>query len=137
MTTPDTPPIACALAPGDYMARLAWIAELTGDGLRRTERRDLELELHYAVETADRVREMVRKERACCAVLTFDLQETSEEIRLIIRAPEEARGAVDLLFAAFAAMKKRGRVARTAGSILAWFAGAFARSRRSSSRSGA
>jgi hypothetical protein len=137
MTTPDTPPIACTLAPGDYLARLAWIAKLTRDGLRHAKRRDLELELHYALETADRVREMVRKERACCAFLTFDLQETSEEIQLIIRAPEEARGAVDLLFAVFAAMKKSEKVTRTAGSILAWFAGAFARSRRSSSRSGA
>jgi hypothetical protein len=102
MTTPDTPPIACTLAPGDYPARLAWIAKLARDGLRSSERRDLVLELHYALEAADRVREMVRRERACCAFLTFDLQETSEEIQLIIRAPEEARGAVDMLFAVFA-----------------------------------
>jgi hypothetical protein len=157
MTTPDTPPIACTLAPGDYPARLAWIAKLARDGLRSSERRDLVLELHYALEAADRVREMVRRERACCAFLTFDLQETSEEIQLIIRAPEEARGAVDMLFAVFAsaAMKKTEKAARTAavvsatgavacgvccvlplalpavvlagaGSILAWFAGAFA-----------
>jgi hypothetical protein len=137
MTTPDTPPIACTLAPGDYPARLAWIAKLAFDGLRSSERRDLVLELHYALEAADRVREMVRRERACCAFLTFDLQETSEEIQLIIRAPEEARGAVDMLFAVFAsaAMKKTEKAARTAapavvlagaGSILAWFAGAFA-----------
>jgi hypothetical protein len=102
MATPDTPPIACTLAPGDYPARLAWIAKLARDGLRSSERRDLVVELHYALEAADRVREMVRRERACCAFLTFDLQETSEEIQLIIRAPEEARGAVDMLFAVFA-----------------------------------
>jgi hypothetical protein len=69
MTTPDTPPIACTLAPADYLARLAWIAELTRDGLLHSERRDLELELHYALETADRVREMVRTERECCAFI--------------------------------------------------------------------
>jgi hypothetical protein len=158
MATPDTPPIACTLAPGDYLARLAWIAKLARDGLGRAERRDLELELHYALETADRVREMVRRERACCAFLTFDLQETSEEIQLIIRAPEEARGALDMLFGQFSpsgAMKKSEKAARTVavvsatgavaggvccvlplalpavilaggGSILAWFAGAFA-----------
>jgi hypothetical protein len=157
MTTPDTPPIACTLAPGEYLARLAWIAELARDGLRSSERRDLELELHYGLETADRVREMVRRERACCTFLTFDLQETSEEIQLIIRAPEQARGAAHLLFAVFAsaAMTRSEKAARTAavvsatgaaacgvycvlplalpavilaggGSILAWFAGAFA-----------
>ena len=101
MTTPETPPIACALAPGDYLARLAWIAKLALDGLRSSERRDLVLELHYALETADRVREMVRRERECCAFLTFDLQETSEDMRLIIRAPENARGALALLFGQF------------------------------------
>ena len=99
--TPNTPPIACTLAPGDYPARLAWIAKLALDGLRSSERPDLVLELHYALETADRVREMVRRERECCAFLTFDLQETSDDIRLIIRAPENARGALALLFGQF------------------------------------
>jgi len=125
MATPDTPPIACTLAPGDYLARLAWIAKLARDGLRRAERRDLELELHYALETADRVREMVRRERACCAFLTFDLQETSGEIQLIIRAPEEARGALDMLFGQFSpsgAMKKSEKAARTAGAFV-WMTG--------------
>ena len=126
MTTPDTPPIACTLAPGDYLPRLAWIAELARDGLRSSERRDLVLELHYALEAADRVREMVRRERACCAFLTFDLQETSEEIQLIIRAPEEARGAVGMLFAVFtsAAMKKSEKASRTTAVVSA--AGAVA-----------
>jgi hypothetical protein len=126
MTTPDTPPIACTLAPGDYPARLAWIAKLARDGLRSSERRDLVLELHYALEAADRVREMVRRERACCGFLTFDLEETSEEIQLVIRAPEEARGAVDMLFAVFAsaAMMKSEKAARTAAVVSA--AGAVA-----------
>jgi hypothetical protein len=122
MTTPETPPIACTLAPGDYLARLAWIAKLARDGLRSAERRDLVLELHYALETADRVREMVRRERACCAFLTFDLQETSEEIQLIIRAPEEARGTLDMLFEQFspsAAMKKSEKAARTVAVVSA------------------
>jgi hypothetical protein len=98
MTTPNTPPIACTLAPGDYLARLVWIAELARDALRSSERGDLVLELRYAIEAADRVREMVRREQACCAFLRFDLQETPEEIHLMIRAPESARGALDVLF---------------------------------------
>jgi hypothetical protein len=106
MTTPNTPPIACTLAPGEYQRRLAWIAELARDGLRSSERRDLVLELHYALEAADRVREMVRRERTCCAFLTFDLQETPEEIQLVIRAPEDARGALDMLFGQFSPQRK-------------------------------
>ena len=101
MMTPNTPQIACTLAPGDYQERLVSIAELARDALRSSERRDLVLELRYALEAADRVREMARREQACCAFLTFDLQETPEEIQLMIRAPENARGALDLLFGQF------------------------------------
>jgi hypothetical protein len=103
MTSPNLPPIACTLAPGDYRARLAWIAELTRDALLGSERRGLVLELRYAIEAADRVREMVRMEQACCAFLAFDLQETPREIRLTIRAPKGARGAIALLFGQFLA----------------------------------
>jgi hypothetical protein len=102
MTKPN-PPIACTLTPGEYHARLAWIAELGRDALLGSERRGLVLELRYALEAADRVREMVRKEQACCAFLTFDLEETPREIRLTIRAPEGARGAIALLFGQFLA----------------------------------
>jgi hypothetical protein len=103
MTSSKTPPIGCTLAPGDYYARLASIAELTRDALLAFERRGFVLELRYALEAAGRVREMVLKEQACCAFLTFDLQETPREIRLTIRAPEDARGAIALLFGQFLA----------------------------------
>jgi hypothetical protein len=117
MTGPNTPPIACTLAPGDYRARLAWIAELSRDALLGSERRGFELELRYAIEAADRVREMVRKEQACCPFLTFDLRETPREIRLTIRAPENARGATALIFGQFlarATARGTGRAVRTA-----------------------
>jgi hypothetical protein len=101
MTTAEDAPIACMLAPGDYKARLAWIAELTRDALRSQVRRDLELEFVYAAGAADRVREMVQKERDCCAFLAFDLDERSDGIRLTIKVPERAREAADLLFGQF------------------------------------
>jgi hypothetical protein len=101
MTTPNIPPIACTLAPRDYLARLAWIAELARDALRGFERRDLVLHLRYVLEAGDRDREMVRKEQVCCAFLTFELQETPHEIQLTVRAPEGARGALDMLFGQF------------------------------------
>jgi hypothetical protein len=101
MTRPALPPIACTLAPGDYRTRLAWLAALARDALRGFRWRDLVLELRYAPEAVERVREMVRKERECCAFLAFDLEETEREIRLTIRAPEEARGALGMLFRQF------------------------------------
>ena len=87
--------------PGDYKTRLAWIADLTSEALRRQARRDLELELVYSADAAVRVREMVRKEQDCCAFLTFDLDERPDEIRLTIKAPEGAREAGDMLFGQF------------------------------------
>jgi hypothetical protein len=103
MTTTKAPPIACTLAPGEFKDRLAWIGALTRDALRGHERRDLVLDLRYAPEGGERVREMVRNEQACCSFLTFDLREAPDEIRLIIAAPESARGAADMLFEQFVA----------------------------------
>ena len=93
MTVTEAQPIACTLAPGEFNDRLAWINALTRDALRSHERRDLVLELNYAPEARNRVREMVRNEQACCPFLNFDLREERGEIRLIITAPEAAREA--------------------------------------------
>lgn len=103
MTIVETPPIACALAPGEFRDRLAWIAALNKDALRKYERRDLVLELSYALEARERVREMVRNEQACCAFLAFELHEVGNEIRLTVTAPEMSREAADTLFEQFVA----------------------------------
>lgn len=94
-------PIACALQPGDYKERLAWIAKLASDGLLDVSREDLRLELKYAASVADRVSEMVRKEQQCCAFLNFELSEIDEGVRLTITAPERAREVADRLFEQF------------------------------------
>jgi len=103
MTSSNTGPIACSLTAGNLKDRLAWIGELTRDALRSHERRGLMLDLRYAPEAADRVREMVRKEQECCAFLTFETHEDPDEIRLTITAPEAARKAADELFEQFVA----------------------------------
>jgi hypothetical protein len=103
MTMTYAPLIACTLAPGELEDRLAWISALTRDALCRHERHDLVLDLRYAPEAAERVREMVRKEQACCSFLFFDLHEEPNEIRLTITAPETARGAADMMFEQFVA----------------------------------
>jgi hypothetical protein len=103
MTIVETLPIACTLAPGAFRDRLAWIAALNKDALRKYQRRDLVLELSYAREARERVHEMVRNERTCCAFLAFELHETGNEIRLTVTAPETAREAADNLFEQFVA----------------------------------
>ena len=103
MTIAEAPPIACTLAPEAFKDRLAWIAALNKDALRKYERRDLVLELSYAPEARERVREMVRNEQACCAFLAFELREAGNEIRLTVTAPETAREAADALFEQFVA----------------------------------
>ena len=103
MTIVEPSPIACTLAPGAYKDRLAWIAALNKDALRKCARRDLVLDLSYAPEARERVREMVRNEQACCAFLGFELHEAGNEIRLIVTAPEAAREAADALFEQFVA----------------------------------
>lgn len=100
-TTSTTPPIACTLTPGEFKDRLAWIAGLTHDALLSHERRDLVLDLRFASEAMDRVREFVRREQGCCGFLTFDLREAAGEIQLTISAPEDARLAADALFEEF------------------------------------
>ena len=103
MTIVEASPIACTLAPGTFKAGTAWIAALNKDALRKYQRRDLVLELSYALEARERVREMVRNEQACCAFLAFELHETGNEIRLTVTAPETAREAADTLFEQFVA----------------------------------
>jgi hypothetical protein len=71
-------------------ARLAAIAALSRDALRHVERRGLTLELRYAPAAADRVRALVEQERACCAFLTFDLQDGPDDLRLLVTAPPAA-----------------------------------------------
>jgi hypothetical protein len=101
MTITEAPPIACTLAPGAFKERIAWIGAVTRDALRSYERRDLVLDLRYAPQAAERVREIVRNEQTCCSFLTFDLREQPHEIQLIITAPESAREAADMLFEHF------------------------------------
>lgn len=103
MTIVEASPIACTLTPGAHKDRLAWIGALNKDALRKYARRDLVLELSYAPEARERVREMVRNEQECCAFLGFELHEVGNEVRLIITAPETAREAAGALFRQFVA----------------------------------
>jgi hypothetical protein len=115
MTT-EGQPIACTLAGGDFRERLAWIAALTRDTMRSYDRDDLVLNLRYAPEAASRVREMVRNEQACCSFLTFEMHEHPDEVRLKIRAPENARASADALFELFIAPARDARTTKDSPS---------------------
>lgn len=94
----DPRPIACTLGAGDFQARVAWIAALNARALRSYRRDDLILQLTYAPDAADDVREMVAKEQACCAFLNFATREDAAGLQLVITAPESARVAAELVF---------------------------------------
>ena len=79
--------MACTLAAGDFKERVRWIAGLNRANLRDQRRDGLRLELAYAPEALDQVREMVRREQGCCGYLTFDLRQDVDAVRLTIEAP--------------------------------------------------
>jgi hypothetical protein len=97
----ENQPVACTLTGENFRDRLTWIEQLTHDALRGHERAGLTMTLRYAREAAQRVQEMVRKERACCAFLTFETREQGDEVWLTVTVPEAARPTADALLAPF------------------------------------
>ena len=97
----DQQAIACTLTAGDLRDRLAWITALNRDALRGYDRPDLTLQLRYAPQAGQHVRDLMRQEQACCAFLTFELHEQPDEVVLMIKAPEEARAVLNSLFEPF------------------------------------
>lgn len=97
----EAPPIACTLGAGDFKARLAWIAALNAASLRAERQDGLRLELTYAPEARDQVLELIRREQACCAFLSFALDEDPSGLRLTVEAPEAVRDGVDAVFEPF------------------------------------
>ncbi|MBN8974743.1 MAG: hypothetical protein J0H51_22375 [Rhizobiales bacterium] len=93
--------IACTLQLDDFSKRAAEIRAIAERHLRKSMRSPLSLHLVYGPEAADDVREMVRKERECCAFLHFDLS-VGDEIHLLITSPKEAKEAANTLFDHFA-----------------------------------
>ena len=94
-------PVACTLGLGDFKARVASIADLNHRALRGQRRKDLRLELTYAVEAREAVLAMVRAEQVCCAFLDFEVQDEAGGVRVIIQAPERAREAAGAVFEPF------------------------------------
>lgn len=103
MNAPVPAAVACTLSPGDFHQRLAWIAALNRDALRKRHRDGRRLELTYAPAALDRVRDMMHREQECCAFLTFTLHREDDSIRLVIEAPGDVDDALDTVFQPFEA----------------------------------
>lgn len=103
VNAPSSAPIACTLSSGDFRQRLAWIAALNREAMRTRHREGRRLELTYAPDALNRVSEMVRRERECCAFLTFSVHREVDGIRLVIEAPEGMDEALDTIFEPFEA----------------------------------
>ncbi|HLG90355.1 MAG TPA: hypothetical protein VKZ79_24555 [Alphaproteobacteria bacterium] len=101
MADTGSKPIACTLLPNAFKDRAGKIQELTSRFLRRHRREEFSLRLSYDIAASSHVRELVVAEQACCSFLRFELQEDPDAIHLMITAPENARDAVDALFALF------------------------------------
>lgn len=98
---PTIPAIACSLDARDFKERVARIASLNEKSLRRHNREDLRLILDYDPEALLQVKEMVARERECCAFLAFDLREAGNTLELTIKVPDDARDAADVLLELF------------------------------------
>jgi hypothetical protein len=97
------PPIACSLGAADYRERIRWIADLNRGSLLTDRQDDLRLELTYAAQAAEQVRQLVQREARCCPFFTFQIDQDADSVRLTVTAPAEARDSAHLLFEQFRA----------------------------------
>ena len=114
----DSQAIACTLSGEEYRDRLVWIADLARDALQSHRRDDLALHLRYVPAAVYRVQEMVRKEEACCAFLTFEIHEQSDAVLLTITAPEAARDVAGALFDHFVGPVRHAEICGCASGAL-------------------
>jgi hypothetical protein len=92
------PPIACTLTGQDFRTRLEHIAELNRRSLRGSVLSGRTLELRYASNSLEAVKDLVATESECCAFLAFEIDRHGEEVRLRITVPETAAAdALELL----------------------------------------
>lgn len=81
---------ACSLEPADLELRLEEIERLTGRALQRREDDADATVLVFDRDATAEVRDLVRRERQCCAHLDFGIEETDAVVRLTIRARDES-----------------------------------------------
>ena len=80
---------ACTLNRGELDERLGEIRRLTAWALWDRHDEAGRTVLTFDGAAASRVRDLVRRERDCCGHLDFDVEETDEAVRLVIRSPSD------------------------------------------------
>jgi hypothetical protein len=102
---PDTPPIACTLDSAQLRRRESDIASLARAGLLAVEREARRVVLRFRPEepVRRRVAEIAAAEAACCAFLTFGIDDEPTVTVLTITAPAGGEAALQQLADAFAA----------------------------------
>ena len=93
--------VACTLDTEAWHGRLAWIADLNRAALIAARLEERSLVLTYRPDHAAPVREMVRRERQCCAFLSFDLKEATDAVTLVISVPEKVSDDIETILAPF------------------------------------
>lgn len=95
-------PVACSLGGAELKERVDGIRALARRSLRHAVRTPLTLSFTYGSEASEEVRDMVRREQACCPFLTFDLKDDPHGMLLTITAPKAAAETAAALFDHFA-----------------------------------
>jgi hypothetical protein len=101
---PEELPVVCSLGAGDLQQRLAAIAELGAESLidrRQVGARHL-LRFRSETRTRERLEDIIRAERECCAFLDLSLEDEAGELILSVAAPEAGQATADGFAAAFA-----------------------------------
>jgi hypothetical protein len=96
MTTDNPLAIACSLAPGEYPQRLREFTVLFASirELRREPAR-LYLALDASTVREEDVRDVLRREQACCPFFTFLAEATNDAVHVEAAVPEGAEAWLD------------------------------------------
>lgn len=97
----SVPPIACSLDADEWLTRLAEIRAIGRDALLSVGP-DGALRFRRDEATHTRLEAIIAAESLCCSFLSFNLQETADEMVLRISAPEDAEPLASDLVKAFA-----------------------------------
>lgn len=81
--------------------RLAWIRRVAEQSLINHELTGTTLRLMYRIEAQQELEQIVAKERACCAFLTYSLERTASAMQLSIHAPPGTEANAKWLFEQF------------------------------------
>jgi hypothetical protein len=102
---PKELPVVCSLDAGDLEQRLAAIGEIGAESLidRRQDGERHLLRFRSDPRTRERLEDIVRAERECCAFLDLLLEDEGDYVVLSVAAPEAGQATADGFAMAFAA----------------------------------